>query len=497
MAENPDKLIVSNRSALLKKYGEVGLKLIEAAVKQLIAADKRRKITSRLVYLDQKEVREFHARPISKPSNVRENKNAIDALFRSCDPDYIMLLGSQDVIPHVKLGNLAHDEDGLIIDSDLPYACDARFSRNPRHFLAPTRVVGRLPDINGGKDPAYIIRLLETATETRPQPRDGFATWFALSAKDWTGSSAITAASLFNEVDALELSPPAGPGKLKDLDRARVHFFNCHGDRGANTFWGQRGNSQPRSFHRSDVPQKLLPGTFIAAECCYGAEQYAPDRKQPSISATYLFNGAAAYVGSTTIAYGPETGQDDADLIAQYFVSFVLRGHSVGRAFLEAQQKFIKTSAPRIDSIELKTLTQFLLLGDPSLHVVEPQHRSLAVKNGKILIESKPADKKVFRKLRRKQLKESGDLAAESVETPRNAGKRIGADRHRKFSKLARANGLKTFSAASFRFGDRKNGETHYVYVEKKKSKNRRHRPRVIIFKEIGHRVDVRLYEPK
>ena len=497
MAHDTDKLIVSNRSVLLKKYGEVGLDLIESAVKQLIAADKKRGIASRLVYLDDKEVRNFRGTPVRKAVNVRENKKAIDALYRWFEPDYVMLLGSQDVIPHVKVSNLTQDEDGLIIDSDLPYACDTRFSRNPRHFLAPTRVLGRLPDINGGKDPAYLIRLLQVAATTRKQPRDGFATWFALSAKDWTGSSAITAATLFNGVDELDLSPPAGPGKLKPLHQARVHFFNCHGGSGESTFWGQLGKSQPKSFHRSDVPAKLLPGTFIAAECCYGAEQYAPNRRQPSISATYLYNGAAAYVGSTTIAYGPETGQDGADLIAQYFVGFVLRGHSVGRAFLQAQQKFIVAAAPRIDSIELKTLTQFLLLGDPSLVLVERVHKSLAVENGKIVLESKSAGK-AFRKIRRKQLKESGDLGAKAVEAPRSAGRQINSQRHRKFSKLARANGMKKFTAAAFRFQARKDDrENHYVYVEKKSSKNTRHRPRVMIFKEIGHRVDVRVYEQK
>jgi len=497
MAHDTDKLIVSNHSALLKKYDTEGVQLIESAIGRLVAADRKRGIASRLVYLDDQKIRAYRVKPVGNTRNVRENKDAVDALYRWFNPDYIMLLGSQDVIPHVKVSNLTHDEDGLIIDSDLPYACDRPFSRNPRHFIAPTRVVGRLPDINGGRNPNYIVRLLETAATTRICPRSEFTTWFALSAKDWTGSSAITAANLFSSIDGLDLCPPSGPGKHKSLDKARVHFFNCHGASKANTFWGQRGKSQPRSFHSDDIPAKLLPGTFIAAECCYGAEQYAPGRTRPSISATYLGRGAAAYVGSTTIAYGPERDQDGADLITQYFVAFVLRGHSVGRSFLEAQHKFIAASKPRIDSVELKTISQFLLLGDPSLHLVKRQHRSLAADGGHILKESK-STVKFFRKMRRKQLREAGELAAQSVETPRAAGRRVSPQRHRQFAELSRANGLMKCSIAAFRFGTRRNDrETHYMYVEERTSRQSRRRPRLIIFKESGHRVDVHLYEPK
>lgn len=79
-------------------------------------------------------------------------------------------------------------------------------------------------------------------------------------------------------------------------------------------------------------------------------------------------NNAIAFLGSTTIAYGPADSQGLADLITQYFIKSILNGASAGRALLEARQRFLTASGPQLDPYELKTLAQFNLLGDPSLH---------------------------------------------------------------------------------------------------------------------------------
>ena len=497
MAHNTDKIIVSNRSVLLRKYQKKGLEQIEAAVRKLIAADARRGIVSKLIYLDDRSIRGFQAVPVRPSNRGHEYKNAIDALYRWFEPDYVMILGSSDVVPHIQISNLTGDEDGLIIDSDLPYACDRPFHRNSRHFLSPTRVLGRLPDINGGRSPDYLVRLLENAAMLTKRPRTDYESWFGLSARVWTASSAITSANLFSGLDGLALCPPDGPGRHRNVDKARIHFFNCHGDAGKHMFWGQEGKAYPPSFSSDDIPAKLLEGTFVAAECCYGAEQYAPGRGKPSISATYLLSNAAAYVGSTTIAYGEVRSQENADLITQYFVQFVLRGHSVGRAFLEAQQEFIKSSAPHIDVYELKTISHFLLLGDPSLHLVERKHKSLVVDRGKLLIESESSEK-FFRKARRKQLQDCGVSAGRSVKTPRAEGRKVPDGRRRNFSKLAKENGLRKFKTSVFSYGSGKQErEKHFVYYENRDSRKGRNRPPAIVFKESDGQIDVRVYVPK
>jgi hypothetical protein len=139
-------------------------------------------------------------------------------------------------------------------------------------------------------------------------------------------------------------------------------------------FYGQKGNNYPQAQYSKDLIGKITNATVVAAECCYGAELYDPeqnDQQDLGIALTYLYNKAIAFLGSSTIAYGPSTGQGLADLMTQYFVKNVIAGASTGRALLEARQEFLKKSGPQLDPYELKTLAQFYLLGDPSMAPVK------------------------------------------------------------------------------------------------------------------------------
>ena len=111
---------------------------------------------------------------------------------------------------------------------------------------------------------------------------------------------------------------------------------------------------------------------MVAAECCYGAELYDPAVADghAGICNTYLAEGAYGFFGSSTIAYGPPEGNGQADLICQYFLERVLPGASLGRAALEARQRFVRAGTRCSIRSDLKTLAQFSLLGDPSIHPV-------------------------------------------------------------------------------------------------------------------------------
>ncbi len=76
------------------------------------------------------------------------------------------------------------------------------------------------------------------------------------------------------------------------------------------------------------------------------------------------------FFGSTTIAYGPDDHNDQADLICQYFLQSLLNGASLGRAALEARQKFAHT-ASMSDPSNVKTIAQFNLYGDPSVAPIQ------------------------------------------------------------------------------------------------------------------------------
>jgi hypothetical protein len=120
-----------------------------------------------------------------------------------------------------------------------------------------------------------------------------------------------------------------------------------------------------------DVDGRLAEGTVVAAECCFGAmhqEPEAQDDRLPMMWA-YLRSGGYAAVGSSSTAYGPADGNGQADLVCRFFLENVVAGASSGRALLEARQRFVRESGAMAPE-DLKTLAQFDLLGDPSLHAV-------------------------------------------------------------------------------------------------------------------------------
>src|SRR6185312_3621827 len=124
-----DKIIVTNRSALQKKYGSKGFELISKAVSELSDADKKRGIGTRIVFLDDVSyVKKTGGKAVMNASNPRENKEAIDSIFKHFNPQYLMILGAPDIVPHQDLKNLTGDDDANA-SGDLPYACDVPYSQ--------------------------------------------------------------------------------------------------------------------------------------------------------------------------------------------------------------------------------------------------------------------------------------------------------------------------------------------------------------------------------
>lgn len=370
-----DKIIVTNRSALVRKYGSKGLATIRKALTALRAADKKRGMKSRVVYLDHKaSMKKMGGKAVMNAIDPRESKAAIDAVFKSIDPDYLMILGAPDVVPHQDLANPAYsppDDDDDRAWGDLPYACDAPYSRDPARFVGPTRVVGRLPDLVGAGEPSYLVALLKTAAGYQRRSQGDYTDYFGLSAVVWQGSTRLSLNNIFGEASTLLLAPPSGPNYPGGKLRVRTHFINCHGGPASPEFQGQRGGRYPTSLTTRATVGEIVEGTVAAVECCYGAELYDSITLaiDPPICQSYLRQGAYGYLGSTTIAYGPPDDNGAADLICQYFLLNVLDGASIGRAALLARQQFVENTA-QMDPFDLKTLAQFCLLGDPSVHPV-------------------------------------------------------------------------------------------------------------------------------
>jgi hypothetical protein len=370
-----DKVIATNRGALRAKYGAAGLEAIRKAVADLVAADATRGLRSRLVFLDDAAtMKRFGGRAVTDAMDPRQNKAAVDAIWRKANPEYLMILGAPDVVPHQDMANpiAAGDDPDRTVPGDLPYACDAPYSRDVAKFKGPTRVIGRLPDLTGATEPSHLLALLGHAIAFAPRPPELYRSWFGLSTESWRRSTALSLDNLFGDAKGLLLSPPSGPRHPAKRLSALVHFINCHGGMADPTFYGEKGDEQPVALTSAALKGKIRPGTVAAVECCYGAELYdSVTLAGPlPICQHYLAQGAHGYFGSSTIAYGPPTGNGAADLITQYWLATVLEGASTGRAALVARQRFVQQVA-ELDPVDLKTLAQFNLLGDPSLHPVQ------------------------------------------------------------------------------------------------------------------------------
>jgi hypothetical protein len=409
-----EKIIVSNRKALTKKYGSKGFAAIRKALNTLVASDKKRGIKSKVVYLDDKAaMKKVNGEAVKNHLNPRQNKEAIDAVFKFFDPHFLMIVGAPDVVPHQDLDNPAYSpggDDDAQAWGDLPYACDAAYSKDPAEFVGPTRVVGRLPDLVSAKEPSFLVSLLKTATDYTSRAPDAYAGYLGLSAEVWQGSTRLSLSNIFGNSDKILLAPPSGPNYPDGQLRNRMHFINCHGGPASPEFYGQRGNSYPISLTTQSTVGEIVEGTVASVECCYGAELY--DSVTLSIDMpicqSYLKQGGYGYFGSTTIAYGPADDNGAADLIAQYFLSNVLSGASVGSAALKARQQYVENVA-QMDAIDLKTLAQFCLFGDPSVKpVAEPSATKLPAE-----VATGEAER-FFRAERREKMKLAGAFLAKT-----------------------------------------------------------------------------------
>lgn len=413
-AMTTDKFILTHSAALQAKYGAAGLAKIETAVRALIKADAKRGIDSCLLYLDKATDMAPYGGPIPAAKVTgRDVKLAIDKLCAAGAPHYLMLLGGPDIIPLVPLQNPAfgpNGDDDKSVPSDLPYACATPYSADPSRFMGPTRVVGRLPDLIGAKQPSLLTRLLYAAARAKSLPRSEYESAFNLSAEIWHQSTELSVANTFGSTAKVNTVPPGTYRWNKGQLAARMHFINCHGGDASPDFYGQPTGIEdyPISQHAPWLNGKITGGTVVAAECCFGGQLWDPADAGGGtpMPIAYMQDGALGFFGSTNTAYGPSEGNGSADLICQYFLQQILSGASMGRAALEARLKFA-AGKTHLDPFDLKTLAQFYLLGDPSVQPVAPSSHALTKTAAFRKAFSATKDRTV-RQLRRERLERDG-----------------------------------------------------------------------------------------
>jgi hypothetical protein len=384
------KLIVTHKRQLSRKYSDSDLKKIKQALASLAQKDKSQGILTHIVHLDDAaDMAKYGLSAVTGAVTANKCKKAIDALFVALSPDYLVLLGAGDVIPFFEVPNPSFsdsdgDDDEQVL-TDNPYASSRKFVKNKlSSYLIPDRVVGRIPDLPGDHPEVdWLLDYLKWATSAKVQNSQAFVDDLIVCCDEWKTAGADCVAYLSRKTNRLMISPPVkttAPGALKNRYKARVHMIKCHGAQIDGHFYGQKGEDDyPPVIHSALLKGKTVEGSVVGAMCCYGATTFDPndpaavtagDLPIPSI---YLRQGAYGFYGSTTLAWVGFTDMQCADWIVAGALRLVLSGASLGRGLLDSKQNFVKwidQQGRTPDLAEEKTLLQFLLLGDPSIHLV-------------------------------------------------------------------------------------------------------------------------------
>ncbi|MDW8147059.1 MAG: tetratricopeptide repeat protein [Roseiflexaceae bacterium] len=388
------QIVLSSRAALHQRFGADGFAALDRRLRQYATALQRRGVMAHICYCDDANSLRLEDGVATAP--VAAEAGALRDLLRTLSGALAergralgaaLIIGGDEIVPFHRLPNPLPDDD-IVVLSDNPYATD-----DPA-YIAPQRMVARLPDGNSG-DPSLLFAQLDRMTAyhygSRPQAnrsRRFFGQRRAHDAPELDIWSAGYCAEIWKDVsravlDALTAdapltsSPPhlAETLDLRALHNRRLLYFNLHGAAGLPNFYGQPDTVWPGAATRlpvalrpNQVDADMADGVLILSEACYGAEIIGRT-VDTSIPLRALARGALAVVGATVNAYGslsdPLIG---ADLLFQHILKHLARGEPIGRALHQARIEFAQEMYRRqgfLDDVDIKTLIEFVLLGDP------------------------------------------------------------------------------------------------------------------------------------
>jgi len=380
------KLSVTIAANLEAVYSAAARQRIDKALKRWIAAESKRGITTVHLALDDAAAMTAQGvAAIKPPFSAEKAKRALDALCKKLAPDYVCLFGGHQIVPMFIVRNPSFSptgDDDKDVPTDNPYACSTAYSAKARKsYLMPDRVLGRITDLPGDGDPAWLVDYLQRAAAWQPRPASFYASPYVLVCEEWKAAGAACMQYIGLAGNELQQSPPTldtSAAARSRLERT-LHMIKCHGAALDPRFYGQQGSSYPEALRSSSLPARIKEGTLAGSMCCYGAQAYSPKDKAAQlgelwpIANTYLRHGAVGFAGATRIAWVGLDQMQCADWIVAAHLKSALGGASLGRAFLEAKQDYVKyltSQGQQPDTADEKTLLEFVLLGDPALHPV-------------------------------------------------------------------------------------------------------------------------------
>lgn len=338
-------LIVSSKQGLQSETGSE--KDIARAVRHYIAEHKD--ITTKFIYYDKPN--KYSSKGVHK--NARSIRDFISKIEEKWGIiDFLLLLGGDRIVPFFRLDNPCDDSDAKVL-SDNPYA-----SRD-EDYLIPERACARIPD---NKDAGFMIAQLRKKFEI-------YRRSFGISTKTWKQASKEVYRHI-GDTRSMKTSPPVDHTKFKKtwLRNKDYLYFNLHGAKKSEYWYGQDGNQYPRALGPDAVDHAT---GFVAAECCYGAYIVRKSDKTALALKFLAETGIHGFSGSTTIAYGPvKPPSGEADLLTRYLFQYLKQGLTTGESFRNAKQDFARKMLRQqgfLDEDDQKTLLQFVLYGDPTV----------------------------------------------------------------------------------------------------------------------------------
>jgi hypothetical protein len=401
------KLSVTVKSRLEKKYNPKALAKINKAVADWITADAKRRIQTVHVHVDDPtEMNNLGVAPVLGEATPEKIKQAIDDLWNKLTPtpDYLVLFGSDDIVPmfpvpNPSFGNNSNTDTDKIVPTDNPYATHLSFSPSDTDsYRIPERPIGRIPDMvsargaaDGSGDPAWFIAYLDTATKYEPSAASVYTTPYAICTAEAEDAGTDVMKKTFTDTGLQPLLCPPhsdaadSPATRHELSAA-LHMIKCHGNKKEAAFYGFPDAVQhTRDNSCAAITSKILTAlpnapTVVATMCCYGAQIFAPkDAYTWPVASTYLRKGALGFVGPTMMAWVHTSDVGPADWIVQSYLKNVLAGESIGNALLASKQNyhsFYSLEDGIFADPDVKTLIEFILLGDPSIHPVKSAQSS-------------------------------------------------------------------------------------------------------------------------
>jgi tetratricopeptide (TPR) repeat protein len=398
----PIYVILSSRTALIAKYGENTMAVIDQLLKELSGKIQQSANWNSIVFFpdDPGCTNSLGISPIinNDPWKVKLLLSDLDKHLNKHGEmiGALLIIGGDDIIPFHQLPNPTDDMDKFVL-SDNPYA-----TLDENYFLSQWPV-GRIPD-EKGSDAGFLIEQIRflnneygfKAKSKSFSPFKIFA-WISelfssllgitelhVPTNDSVGYSAevweTTSALVYDTISSAKKLITCPPITSKNISQTRQNakkcgYYNLHGLQDGPDWYGQRDPLKKSS--ELDYPIAITPtqlGTGISSaevifsEACYGA--YTIDKStEESMALKFLSSGSRCMIGSTGIAYGSVVKPlIAADLLASEFWKQILGGISVGYALMRAKINLVQLMVKKqgyLDGEDQKTILSFILYGDP------------------------------------------------------------------------------------------------------------------------------------